>query len=103
MYISFVASLKERTSCLKSESRRVVEHCEDWGWVDVHETSEGGAIVIMGDLDNYLETLEKLDIKMKELGKKVEMDVNPRGTGFVLVDQDENQVPFDMIMSALFD
>ncbi len=81
----------------------VDEHCEDWGWVDVFETPEGGAGVIMGELDNYLETLEKLDIKMKEQGLKVEMDLNPRGTGFVLVDENNKQVPFDVIMKALFD
>ena len=98
-----MASLRERTNCLKRESRKVGEYCEDWGWVDVYETSEGGARVIMGDLDNYLETLEKLDINMQELGKKVEMDVNPRGTGFVLIDQNGEQVPFDLVMKALFD
>ena len=95
--------LRKRTSCLRKESREISDFCEDWKWVDVYETPEGGARVIMGDLDDHLETLERLDRRMKELGKNVEMDVNPRGTGFILVDEDNQQIPFEEIMKALFD
>lgn len=57
----------------------------------------------MGELDDYLETLEKLDIRLREQGIKVEMDLNPRETGFVLVDENNVPVPFDVVIKALFD
>lgn len=88
---------------MRSSSQRVEDYCADWGWVDVYETAEGGARVIMGDLDNFLETLERLNARMKDLGRIVEMDVNTNETGFVLMDKDGTQVPFDVIMKALFD
>ncbi|KKS62616.1 MAG: hypothetical protein UV29_C0013G0020 [Candidatus Collierbacteria bacterium GW2011_GWD2_42_50] len=58
----------------------------------------GGAGVIMGELDDYLE-----DIRLREQGIKVEMDLNPRETGFVLVDENNVPVPFDVVIKALFD
>ncbi len=94
-----VAQLRERTNYLRRNSGGE----EDWRWVDVFETSGGGAEVIMGELDDYLETLEKLDIRMREQGIKVEMDLNPRQTGFILVDENNVQVPFNVVMKALFD
>ena len=94
-----VAQLRERTNYLRRNSGGE----EDWRWVDVFETSGGGAEVIMGELDDYLETLEKLDIRMRERGIEVEMDLNPRQTGFILVDENNVQVPFNVVMKALFD
>jgi len=57
----------------------------------------------MGELDDYLETLEKLDIRLREQGIKVEMDLNPRETGFILMDENNVPVPFDVVIKALFD
>jgi len=93
-----VAQLRERTTYLKRNPG-----VEDWRWVDVFEMPGGGAGVIMGELDDYLETLEKLDIRLREQGIKVEMDLNPRETGFILMDENNVPVPFDVVIKALFD
>ena len=93
----------ERSRQLRAITHKIEDCNADWSWVDVYETDEGGARVIMGDLDLHLDTLERLDTRMKELGKNVEMDVNKNETGFVLMDNDGSQVPFDIIIQALFD
>lgn len=94
--------INEKPSELRFLYKKIEDFNLDCGYIDIYETPCGGARVIMGELDNYLEVLEKLDARMKALGKNVEMDVNDNETGFVLLDQNGVQVPFDLIVEVLF-
>jgi hypothetical protein len=71
-------------------------------WATVYETQEGGAVVCM-DFDNHLETLAIANEKMLEQGIVAEMDINFQENAFVLVDQDNRQISFDIVMKAFFD
>jgi len=94
-------ALRERTNYIVAEAVEgdpVLGGC----WACTNETSEGGAVVSMS-IDKNLERLEKAGARLREQGINAEMVLNVKEDEFVLIDEDGKQVPFAMVMKALFD
>lgn len=94
-------ALRERTNYIVAEAAEgdpVLGGC----WACTKETSEGGAVVSMS-IDNNLERLERVGIRLQEQGINAEMIVNEKEDEFVLVDEKGVQVPFTLVMKALYD
>ncbi len=70
-------------------------------WATVYETEDGGAIVCM-DFENNLGMMVDANEKLKELGIEAVLDINSKETAFILVDQNNVVVPFDVVMKTLF-
>ena len=96
-----MANLRERTHYIVAEEA-TCDPVIGGSWVDIKETKEGGAVVKL-DIGCNPERLERAAARLLELGKAVEMIVNESETQFVLVDENDQQVPFAMVMKALFD
>ncbi|HSV94896.1 MAG TPA: hypothetical protein VLH94_02935 [Spirochaetia bacterium] len=95
-----MSTLRERTNCFK-----VVEGdgdiIENGRWLNVRETSEGGAVIDVKADD--LECLDKLNEKLGGLdGRVIEAILDDVKGQIILVDE-KGQIPFDEVMKAILD
>ena len=92
--------LRERISYLKLADGEIVDLVKDGRWVNLRETPQGGARLII-DL-NDLECLDRVSTKLREAGKLIEGVVNEKGDEMILVDYAGKEIPFEVVMKALF-
>lgn len=96
-----MGNLRERTNYFKVVDGKIEDADKDGRWIDVVETEEGGAKIRIKADD--LECLDRVSTKLMEIGKIVEGVVNEQGDEIILVDYVGKQIPFTIVMKALFD
>lgn len=93
--------LRERINYFKVVDGKVEDAEKDGRWIEVVETKEGGAKIMMKTDD--LECLDRVSTKLSGIGKIVEGVVNEKEDEIILVDYVGKQIPFNEVMKALFD
>ena len=93
--------LRERINYLKFVEGKIEDINTDGRFIELRETPEGGACLV--DNIDDLECLDRVSTKLNEIGKIVEGVVNEKGDEIILVDYVGKQVPFAVVMKALFD
>jgi hypothetical protein len=91
-----MSRLRERTDFLKLSEGAIEDFNVDARWIDVIETPEGGAKLKIKADD--LECLSQLNEKLGIDG--VELIVNEKGDGVILVDEKGVQIPFETVMGV---
>ena len=99
VYIGGVSRLRERINYFKFVDGKVGDFSIDGRWVDVRETAEGGTRLRIKADD--LECLDRINTKLGQDGKIIEVVVGEKEDEVILVDDSGVQIPFDVVMSAL--
>ena len=86
---------------MKLVDGKIEDAKKDGRWVDVDETSEGGASIRV--VKDDLECLDRLSKKLIDKGLSIEVMVSEKGDEAIIADEDGEQIPFVEVMKAVSD
>lgn len=86
---------------MKLVDGKIEDAKKDGRWVDVDETSEGGASIKV--VNNDLECLDRLSKKLIDSGLCVEVMVSEKGDEAIITDENGEQIPFGMVMKTIYE
>lgn len=100
MYIEYVERLRDRTIYLKVVEGKIVDPVTDGKWVNTMETEDHGAQLLMKAMEN-LDCLDVLNTRLLKQDVKAHIMISENEKELLVIDEEDKQIPFDIVMKAL--